>query len=174
MSRFAGLPDALKAAADKPKDEENPVITDENDDGPEPKSKKKDKDMTTETPVEQTAEYQAGFKAANDRLSAVTASEHYQGREASAHAMLGKNISAGDIIEILATQPKIEPVTIIADPAVATAAAENAGKATMLAAINEQTNAALDDGDGDVKPNAKASADAVWDKAYGLNEKGTK
>jgi hypothetical protein len=174
MSRFTGLPDALKAAADKPKDEENPVITDENDDGTEPKSKKKDKDMSTETPVEQTAEYQAGFKAANDRLNAVTASEHYAGREPSAHAMLGKSMSASDIIDILATQPKIEPATIIIDPAAATAAAEEAGKATMLAALNEQTNAALDDSSGDAKPNAKVDVDKTWNRAYGLEEKGAK
>jgi hypothetical protein len=52
------------------------------------------------------AGHAAGFKAGNDRMMAVFASEHFAGREAAAAKLLIKNMTATDITDVLATLPR--------------------------------------------------------------------
>jgi hypothetical protein len=161
MSRFANLSERL--SADLPKDPTRPDQDEEDDCNAdrEEGTKKKDKPMADETPVEQTAEYKAGFAAANDRFQAVLASEHYEGREATAHKLLGKDMTSADIIDVLADTPKVEK-TGLTDEEKKEAEEEGARKA-MLAA-QDSGNSKLEDGDESKKDASQTSAQ-VWDQA---------
>lgn len=173
MSRFAGLPAALSAKpGDKGKPEDQPETEIEEDgDEPKPATYRKDKDMAeAENTAVETAKTEAraaGFKAATDRLTAVMASEHYQGREAAAATLLAKeslfSASAGDVIDILATMPKIEPSALLTEEE-QREAAEAAGRAEMQAAIAKTSNSDVAAGGGG-QPDKKGDADAIWDKA---------
>jgi hypothetical protein len=114
VSRFANLSERL--SADLPSDSTRP----EGEEEEYMSSKKKDKEkeeMNYDKDKVESEAHAAGFKQANDRMNAVFASEHYDGREAAAHVMLGNvKLGADDIISILAASPKSETLaTNIAD-----------------------------------------------------------
>jgi hypothetical protein len=142
-------------------------------------TKKKEKPMADE-PVS-AAEHASAIadatakatEAANARFSAVLASEHYTGREALATNLLGNaSMSAEAIIGALAASPKTETSSAPSQDDLAAAEERGAQKA-MKSAQEGDKNSGLEDGEGN-KPDARAEADSVWTKAYGLNEKGTK
>lgn len=171
MSRFAGLPAALKAtkaSSEAPEDIE--YNEDEGDGSPPPaKSKKKEPVMADET---QTAAldaakkegHDAGFKAATDRFNAVMASEHYAGREASAAKLLTNgalfSASADDVCAILADMPKVEQTALTEQQQLE--AAEEGGRKEMQAELAKGKNSNIDANAGKAK--AESSA-AVWDTA---------
>ncbi len=158
MSRFAGLSQALKPQGrNSPAPEELP----DEDDGMEPESQddEEEKTMTTETPVEQTEAYQAGYAAANARFTAVLASEHYAGREATAQKLLGKAMSADDIIDVLASTPAA------AVSATSAEAAEVAARDEMRGAIGANVNSGVTPGAADAPATDAKAAASVWDTA---------
>lgn len=187
MSRFAGLPAALKATKEptKGKPEDNPETpeTDDEDDGQTPpKSTTKEPDMadTDQNAAVEAAKKEAdaaGFKRASDRFAAVMASEHYTGREAYAAKLLTKDALAGasaeDVIDLLADGPKVEQTALT--EAQQREAAEAAGRAEMQAALANNTNSNINANDEGTKPDDRAKADAVWDRARAqIDKKGTK
>lgn len=133
--------------------------------------KKKDKEMPDDNEMKAAADaartegHGAGFKAANERMNAVFASEHYAGREAMAAKLLGKPaMTAEDIIDVLADTPKVETSKLSAEEL--KAAAEEAGRKEMQAALDETKNSDIDaTGGGGAKPDKRAQSDAVWDRA---------
>lgn len=178
MSRFTRIQAALKPiAAEKPNDDEE--LPESPEGKPPCKSKKKDKSMPETEEGSANADALAsareeGVKAANDRMNAVFASEHYPGREAHAAKLLGKkNLSAEDIIDVLADYPKVE--TQAADPEAVKAAAEKAARDQMAEAIAETGNSNVDAGATAKPADKRAEADSVWAKARPLaEEKGVK
>ncbi len=183
MSRFAGLPAALKASKDdaksKPEEIEDTPETDDEDGAPPPKSKGKDKDMAE---ADQNAAVEAakkeanaeGFKAASDRLSAVMASEHYAGREAAAGKLLTKaalfSASADDIVDLLADMPKVEHTALTEEQQ--REAAEEGGRKEMRDALGADKNSKIDADEGKGgKPDKRAASDAVWDRARATIDK---
>jgi hypothetical protein len=108
-----------------------------------------------------------GFKAATDRMNTVFASEHFPGREAAAAKLLGKDMSAADIVDILADMPKVEPK---ADQEAANKAAEDAARAEMREEMKKSGNADLGNS-ADADTSSRAKADSVWDRARTANEK---
>ena len=177
MSRFHKLDAKIDAALasdpapqkpsgqepDAPETPETPVPP-EGEPDPQPE---KEENMADDTPVEKTEAYAVGFKAANDRINTVFASEHFAGREASAVKLIGKaNLSAEDVTELLADMPKREE----ASPEANHAAAEEAGRQAMQAAMASAGNKDL--GSADVNADAGSSAakaDAIWDAAAAAN-----
>ena len=141
--------------------------------------KKKDDSMPNEDEAKAAVEaartegHGAGFKAANERMNKVFASEYYVGREALAQSLLAKEaLSADDVIGLLETSPK----AAAAAPAALTEeqqreAAEAAARAEMKAELGKTPNSDID-ANGGTEPDKKAQADSVWAKAYGLNEEG--
>ena len=116
----------------------SPAAPDENETPENPK--KKDDPMPDETEnkaavdAARTEGHGAGFKAANERMGAVFASEHYTGREAMAAKLLGKPaMTAEDIIDVLADTPKAETSKLSAEEL--KAAAEEAGRKEMKSAL---------------------------------------
>lgn len=147
--------------------EPTPVVTE-----PDNNSTSKETDMTDQTSAEAVAEAEkkgtdAGFKAANDRMNKVFASEHYAGREALAAKMLGKpSMSAEDIIDLLADTPKAATATGLTEEQ-QREAAEAAGRETMKIAIDETANSSVDASGGDKNADAKAKAtNHGWDKIH--------
>jgi hypothetical protein len=103
------------------------------------------------------AGHAAGFKEASDRMAIVFASEHYAGREAYAHKMLGKaGLSGSDIVDLLAASPKAGLAARRVDPKRADGVWDRAR------AAKEQLPRA-------VPANA---ADGPWDRARAANGKG--
>lgn len=175
MSRIAAIRAAaagVHAPVDVDEDtDESPETSDEGEgDQPATKSKKKEPvmaDENTNAAVDTAKKegHTAGFKAANDRMNAVMASEHYAGREASAAKMLSKEaLGSDDIIDLLAVMPKTEPTGQIDDQQ--RAAAEEGGRNEMLAALGKDKNSSIDadGGKGGGKDKAASSA-AIWDQA---------
>ena len=170
MSRFAKIQEALKSTtAYTPNDDPVvPIPTDTSTD----KSQVKENEMSDEDKAANAAivasAHADGVKAANERMNAVFASKEYAGREAHAVKLLGKNMSADDIIDVLADMPKATPVA--ADPAVVTAAAEEAARREMADTIHSTGNSNIDAGSSAASPvvDKKAEADAVWAKARPL------
>jgi hypothetical protein len=158
--RFANLSERLSAdlPADPTRqdDDEEDDTTANREEGP----KKKEKPMAENTPVEQTDEYKAGFTAANTRMGEVFASDHYKGREATAHKLLGKDMSSADIIDVLSDTPQAT-VEVSSDDL--KTAREEGARATMQANLEAQDNADLTDA-GDTAAKEEVSAKA-WDKA---------
>jgi hypothetical protein len=178
-SRFSGLGGVMRGQADvpaiaaqEPKNppEEHPGDDDDEDEpdagdgtsNEEPDmSEKPDTQAAVETA--RTEGHAAGFKAANERLGAVFASEHYAGREQLAQNLLGNaSMDADAIISALAAAPKAAaPDGGGADP-------EEAARSEMRAAIVETANSDVDANGG--KPGggdkAKANSDA-WARVYG-------
>ncbi len=156
MSRFANLSERL--SADLPADPTRPE--DEEDETPTVSKKEKDKDMSEEIDKAKAEGRSEGFKAANERMNAVFASEHYEGREAQAKAMLAKDMSAADIIDILAATPKVEQAAVSDD------VADKAARDEMKSNIDANANSGVEAGSvaGASTSNAKNTA-AVWDEA---------
>jgi hypothetical protein len=173
MSRFAGLPAALKATTAAAKDQPE-EIDDTDGDGEQPpaKSKKKEPVMADENQsaaldAAKKEGHDAGFKAATDRFSAVMASEHYAGREASAGKLLTKaslfSASADDITDLLADMPKVERAALTEEQQ--REAAEEGGRKEMQAVLAKVKNSNIDaDAGKDGKAKAESSA-SVWDSA---------
>lgn len=159
---------SAEPVAGLPKQDPTRPYEDEEDDTTTSTKKDKEKDMTTEVEKAKAEGHEAGFEAglktANDRMNAVFSSEHYAGREQLAHTMLGKKMSAEDIIEVLASAPKIEAVET--DPAKTEAAAEAAARDEAKKAIAATGNSNLDatGGSGTTTTDAQASSQ-IWDKA---------
>jgi hypothetical protein len=136
---------------------------------------KKDDDMPTEEEMKAAAEAAsktappAGFKAANERLSKVLGSDHYAGREALAQSLLASEaLSADDIIGHLEKAPKsvasTDNTSLTAEEQ--RAAAEEAGRKEMQAALEKNTNSNIDASTGkDPKADARKKTDDVWDRA---------
>lgn len=168
MSRFANL--GRRLAAVEP---ENPEVEDEDCPSDQPqKSKKKDQPMSDQNEQAladaEKKGHDTGFKAANERMNKVFASEHYAGREALAATMLAKpSMSADDIIDILAATPKAEKQGLSDDAS--REAAEAAGRKEMKDALAQTGNSGIDatnggsGGDDDAK--AKAS-NYGWDAIH--------
>lgn len=157
----AAIPDATAPEDQDPKNPHTPPVEPEADpEEPTTPEPEEDQEMDVNSP-EYQAGMAAGMEAANTRMTAVFASEHFAGREASAAKMLGKpNMSAADITDLLADMPK----AAVADPAKVTEAAEEAARQEMQAemAKNKTVDLGADEGS---KPTGKAKTDAVWDKA---------
>ncbi len=163
---------ASAAAAETEISPTPPVNPGDEDEQPTPEiqSGKKDKAMDDEAKAAVAAAKTEGFTEATQRMNAVFASEHYAGREGAAAKMLGKpSMTAEDIIDVLADMPKAAPAAAAVDPAVAAAAAEKAGREEMAAAIAATQNSDIDAGNPG-KKDARAEADSVWTKAYGLKQ----
>jgi hypothetical protein len=150
MSRIAAIRAAAKGVSTPVDDDENDEETCENDGATAPsKSKRKDSDMAeaenNAAAIEAAKKdgHAQGFKAANERMNAVFASEHYAGREATAAKLLGKEaMSADDIIEVLADMPKVEQAALTEEQQ--RAAAEEAGRKEMREQIGQQGNSNVD------------------------------
>lgn len=149
-----------------------------------PTNQAKEKPMPTEeemkaaiTTAEQKGRDEA-TQAATQRMTTVFASEHYAGREPLAAKLLGKSLSAEDIIDLLADAPKAAPVALTAEQIAAAAeAAEVAAREEMARTLAETGNSNIDANGGQggaSKPDTKAEADTVWGHAYGLDQKGVK
>jgi len=166
MSRFHNLGQRL--AASDPNDD----IEDEIDPSATPlKSNKKEADMSETNNAEAIATAkkegrEEGIKSAHDRMTAVFASDHYAGREAMAAKLLGKpNMTAEDIVDVLADTPKANPSGLSEDQG--REAAEEAGRKEMRQAIEggKNSNIDADAGNGDGKKSDPAAAGGIWDKA---------
>lgn len=180
--RLSAHREAVRVGAESGPDDDKPLNPDEpgeedRDTPPTTTSKKEKKSMDEETKAAleaaRTEGRDTGFKSANDRMNAVFASEHYAGREAAAAKMLGKpNLSAEDIVDLLADMPKAEPQasTPTLTEEQQRAAAEEAGRQEMKAALEENKNSNVDAGTEAGKPDKRKAADDVWAKAYGLTE----
>lgn len=121
------------------------------------------------TSVEGRAAELRGWEAANARMRAVFASEHYAGREALAAKLLGKSLGADDIIAVLAEAPK-RAITRGAgmspaqpQPDYLAEVRDRAAREEMLKALEETTNSAIDASGGSV--GHASSAGALWDRA---------
>lgn len=180
--RLSAHREAVRVGAEAEPDDDKTLNPDEpgeedRDTPPTTTSTKKEKSMDEETKAAleaaRTEGRDTGFKSANDRMNAVFASEHYAGREAAAAKMLAKpNLSAEDIVDLLADMPKAKPqgTTPALTEEQQRAAAEEAGRKEMKAALEENKNSEVDAGTGGGKPDKRKAADDVWAKAYGLTE----
>lgn len=127
--------------------------------------------MTEEIEKAKAEGHDAGFKAANDRMNTVFASEYYEGREEAAKAMLANpKFTAEDITGILAKSPKIEPSTIGAE-AVAAEATDSDARDEMKKAIATNSNSTVQAGSGDTAqddaaPTSKAAAILADQRAF--------
>lgn len=171
MSRFAGIEVALAKPDADPEEIPNSDEPSE-DETTNPKSKKKDKEMSDDTETAALADaekkgHNTGFKAATDRMAAVFASEHYAGREAAAAKLLSKSMSAEDIIDVLADMPKIEVSALTEEQQ--REAAEAGGRVAMKDALAGSKNSNIDAGN-EGKTDIKAESQSVWAKAYGLKD----
>jgi hypothetical protein len=140
MSRFANLSERL--SADLPKDRTRPDEDEEDETTTSDIKDKEKKDMNEEIEKAKAEGHAAGFKEANDRMNAVFASEHYKGREASAAKLLGKNMTADDIIDVLADMPKVEQAALTDEQQ--REAAEEAGRKEMKDALELSKNSNVD------------------------------
>lgn len=175
--RLAAHRETLRAGSDPAPSEDEDLTPDSpgEDDGalPTTTSTEKEKSMDDEAKAAieaaRTEGRETGLKSANERMNKVFASEHYVGREAAAAKLLGKpNLSAEDITELLADMPKAQPAAATLTEDQQRAAAEEAGREEMKAALDQNKNSDIDAGGGAPQPDKRAAADAVWDKAYGL------
>lgn len=142
-----------------------PVEDDEDDENS--CSEKKDKDMTTQNTDEMVAKAVAdATAAANARFSAVLASEHYAGRETLAQTLLGNDkLTAEEINTALAAAPAL---TVAAEPITTPAAADEAARNEMKAAITGTGNSNIDAGSTPAPSTTNSSA-SVWDQASKIN-----
>lgn len=169
MSRIAQIRAAAAGASASEQADDN-TETETQDDGTSPpaKSKRKDTDMAEaeQNAAVETAKKEgqaAGFKAANDRMNAVMASEHYAGREATANKLLSKEgMSAEDIIDVLATTPKAETSALSEEQA--KEAAAEAGRKEMQDAIKSGQNSDVDADAGKAPKEANHGWDAIHDE----------
>lgn len=122
-----------------------PVLNSEDDETDDDSNPEKDQDMTEEEMQAATAAARKeGFEAANARFNTVLASEHFAGREQLAKMLLATDLSAENITAALAAAAPAAPT---AAPAPAnTTASDDAAREEMRAAIQQNTNAAVETG----------------------------
>lgn len=170
MSRFAGLPEALRErnARAQVEDEMPDDDEDEGCSGTPARKKKDDPDMTDTPNTEALAAARSeGFKAATERFNAVLASEHYAGREELAKSMLSSDkLDAGEIIAFLAASPKAAAVETTVD-------SEEIAREEMRAALAETANSDISQADAPA-PNAAARAASVWATAMANEFRGAR
>lgn len=159
MSRFANLSERL--SADLPEDPTRPEVGEEDETTTSTSKDKEKKDMSNEIDQAKAEGHAAGFKEANDRMNKVFASEHYEGREKTAQTLLGKNMSADDIIDVLATTPKIEQSS---SDASVEADAEAAARNEMKDAIAQTSNSSVE-ASGSASNKKDETSAQVWDQA---------
>lgn len=174
MSRFAGLPAALKATTAATREAIEEDETDDEGGGvvPPAKSKKKEPEMADDNQnaaidAAKKEAHDGGFKAATDRFNAVMASEHYAGREAAAGKLLTNvsmfNASAADITGILADMPKIEKTELSEEDQ--REAAEAGGRKEMQEQLQKGANSDIDADAGKGGKDKTAEAAGIWDRA---------
>lgn len=170
MSRFAGLPDRLKATAPndtphQPTDEQDAGSVSATSDLKEPDMA--DKDLEAAVAAAKKEGHADGFKAANARISTVFASDEAKGREASAVKLLTKESMAGasaeDVVEILAEMPKADKAALSGDEA--KKAAEDAGRQEMKDVLGTDKNSNVKPSGSDGGPDAAANVGKMWDSA---------
>jgi hypothetical protein len=184
MSRFADLSQRLEGRGDKPNPEDPETPAPETPDKPEgepepPTEPGKDSSMTTETPLEQRDDYKAGFaagetaggKAASDRMNAVFAHADAKGREAHAARLLGRSMSAD---EIIAELPNFAVASALSEEE-QRAAAEEGGRKELREELDKSGNADLGADKDAAEPQSKrVKSDAVWDRANAAVGRSTK
>jgi len=85
-----------------------------------------------------------GYQQANARMTAVFASEHYAGRETYAAKLLGKQMAAEDIIDLLADYPVAKPEGgQQASREEQLQAAEEGGRKELRAQLDGDTNSGI-------------------------------
>lgn len=169
-SRSAGPAKASKDAPPPPAPQEDPKPGNEPDEEEETEMSEIDKNSKEYLAGVRAGE-EAASKAANDRVAAVMASEHFAGREKLAGKMLAKpNMSAEDIIEILADTPAEPKSNATETTDEQREAAEEAARKAMKEELNRSGNSDIDPNSGGKKPDKAAKADAVWDKARQANK----
>lgn len=169
MSKFAQFKKLTEAAENQPittssetseQGQEAPASSDNDD-----QNSTKEINMDNETPIEDTKEYKAGFAAATNRMKAVFASEHFEGREASAAKLLTKDAlmssSADDVSDLLADMGKTEPVAAVTTEQ-QIEAAENGGRQEMREELQKSKNSNIDPSAGVVQP----AANHGWDDIH--------
>lgn len=173
---------AHRASAPIASDDEIPApnLPEEENEKTTPASTTKETSMNDETKAAvataHSEGHSAGFKAANDRMNAVFASDHYAGREPLARAMLAnEKLSAEDIIGCLQAAPKAAaPKGADLSDEEKRKAAEEGGRSEMKSAIEETGNSNIDPSGGGNPggaDKAKAASDS-WDRVYAdLNPK---
>lgn len=115
---------------------------DENEDEDLESTPEKEQDMTNEEmQASIAAARKEGFEAASTRFNTVIASEHYAGREQLASNLLGTDLTAEQIIAALGASAP----TAATAPA-NTTASDDAAREEMRAAIQQNTNAAVETG----------------------------
>lgn len=103
----------------------------------------KEEDMAENQKDKDKKEQDKARKEASDRMNKVMSSEHYQGQEKLAAALLSKDISAEDINDILETSASNGGSASDEDSA---KLAEDAAKKVMSEAINDQKNSDIEEG----------------------------
>lgn len=173
MSRFhnldASIARALDQTAPAPLDDPEgaPLTPDEPEGEPDSDHQHEEEAaMADETPLIEREDYKtghaAGAAAANERMNAVFASEHFAGREAHAARLLGNaKLDASDIIAELPNFAKAEAL----NPDAAREAAEEGGRKEMREQIGKQGNADLGGDTPNEPQSARAKAASVWDRA---------
>lgn len=146
--------------------------SDEGGDGEEEGDKKKPK-KPTGTPDD--ADANASASRVKAVAQAVATDDSCKGKGAQALAMLADDdfagLSASGIVKLLGTLPRDDHASITEAQR---AAAEASGREEMRAALNSVPNSNIDAG-GAGKPDKRAAADAVWDRARAtIDQKGTK
>lgn len=177
---YAGLRLAARASNPDPDNDPNNEPDDDGDESgesrpPKGKKKKDQTQMNTDTSASALAAAEQagvakGAQAANQRFSAVLASEHYKGREKLAAKLLDNfNLSADDIIGALAEAPAGgAQASNAADP-------EDAARQEMQAALAANANSNIDaNGSGAAEGKDKQqNAAALWAQAQAsLNPRG--
>lgn len=157
---------AAKAAPTDDQEIQTPDAPGEDEETPSTVSKPKEKSMDDETKAAvdaaRTEGHAAGIKAANERMNAVFASERYAGREAAAAKLLGKAMSAEDIIDVLGDMPKAQAPSGLSEDQ-QREAAEEGGRKAMKDALAETGNSDIDANGGGGRQ--QPDAGSVWDKA---------
>ena len=119
-----------------------PVLDAEDDETDDDSNPEKDQDMTEEEmQAAIAAARKEGFEAANARFNTVLASDHFAGREQLAKTLLATDLSAENIVAALAAAAPAAPTA----PA-NTTASDDAAREEMRAAIQQNTNAAVETG----------------------------
>ena len=183
-SRFAELGRHSRAPSDAKASTRVNATTapeDQTDDQDEPKPGKKPDDTKEKAMADQvdtnSADYIAGQKAgeANTktaeraRTAAVLASEHFVGREAMAGKLLATDMSATDIIDVLAAAPGASQTA--AEGGSASDDEEVAQGREMLEQMKRHGNADLGNKSSDDGSNTRKKAASVWARAREANSK---
>ncbi|MAC56930.1 MAG: hypothetical protein CMH85_01330 [Novosphingobium sp.] len=152
---------------------EEPEITDlPDDDEDQQAGKQKDKTKMSDTNKDQEAAVaQAAAdakKEANERFSAVLASEHYTGRETLAKNLLATDLSADQIIAALADAPaKADAPATTSEDDLKKAKEDGQREGMKAAAGHENSGVDPNGGGGENKLSASDRWGRVYDRAFG-------